>query len=410
MDNMTRIRWVFNKKAREGQCNDISLEAFSKEQVEKVRDFHRGFAEYTPTPLHRLKGLARYLGIKDILVKDESKRFGLNAFKVLGGAYAIGKYLAEKYDTDIETTVFGESKSSEESQEQESMVFVTATDGNHGRGVAWAANRLGQRSVIFLPEGTARARIENIEKEGAKAYVLNANYDDAVRHAKGYAEDNGGIFIQDTAWEGYTEIPNWIMQGYSTMAYELMEQLEAANIEKPTHIFLQAGVGSYAASIQACLAEWYKDERPVTSIVEPDKANCIFLSALKNDGKAHVVTGALDTIMAGLACGVPNTVAWDILRTHSDAFFSCPDYVSARGTRILANPLNDDPEIISGESGSVGVGLLSLLLKRPEYAQAVQGLGLGEDSVAVFISTEGDTDPVGYRRILWDGFCPVPEQ
>ncbi|HZX47185.1 MAG TPA: diaminopropionate ammonia-lyase [Clostridia bacterium] len=407
MEN-TGIRWVYNNRARDGGCGRVPVSDFSEDEVSKVRDFHRAFVEYEPTPLHRLDSLAKELGVKNIWVKDESKRFGLNAFKVLGGSYAIGKYLAIRLGIDIGGISFEALKGMTAKESKQKMLFVTATDGNHGRGIAWAARQLGQDAVVFLPKGSAEARVCNIEREGARAYVLDMNYDDAVRHARDYAEKNNGIFVQDTAWEGYTEIPGWIMQGYSTIAHELTEQLEAQGENKPTHVFLQAGVGSFAASIQAYFAHRYGAERPVTAIVEPERAACMFKSASINDGGAHTVAGDLHTIMAGLACGEPNTVAWGILRDYSDMFFSCPDYVAARGTRILANPIGHDPAIVSGESGSVGVGLLSLLMEREEYSQAVRLLGLSNDSVVVFISTEGDTDPVGYRRIIWDGLCPTP--
>lgn len=405
---LQQIRWVSGERARDDRYDKVSVESFSKDRIKSIRDFHKGFAEYEITPLYRLNKLARHIGVRDVLVKDESERFGLNAFKVLGGSYAIGKYMAERCDVGTEDVCFERLKHLSSNQGVGDMVFVTATDGNHGRGIAWAAKRLEQQSVIFLPRGTAEARVRSIENEGAKAYVLDSNYDEAVRYAKDYADKNDGVFIQDTAWEGYTEIPGWIMKGYTTIAHELEEQLDGFGIQRPTHVFLQAGVGSFAASIQACLTNWYKDKRPVTSVVEPDKANCIFKSAYIKDGNIHPVTGELDTIMAGLACGEPNTVAWGILRDYADMFFSCPDYVAARGTRILANPFPGDPRIISGESGSVGIGLLSLLMERKEYARAVKRLGLNGDSVVVLISTEGDTDPVGYRKILWDGLCPVP--
>ncbi|MGI6702523.1 MAG: diaminopropionate ammonia-lyase [Clostridia bacterium] len=408
MENRSPIRWVSNDRARKDNYERVVVKDFSEDMVKGVRDFHRGFAEYSPTPLHRLDGLARYLGVKGLWVKDESQRFGLNAFKVLGGSYAIGRYMAELYGVQMGNVPFERFKELTGAAGDGNMLFVTATDGNHGRGIAWAANRLGQRSVIFLPRGSAEARVRNIQKEGAKAHVLDMNYDDAVRYARDYADRNNGIFVQDTAWEGYTEIPGWIMQGYSTIAHELTEQLEAGGADKPTHLFLQAGVGSFAASIQAFFAERYGTYRPVTAIVEPDRADCIFKCAQEDDGKVHTVVGDLDTIMAGLACGEPNTVAWEILRDYSDMFFSCPDYVAARGTRILANPLSGDPLIVSGESGSVGVGLLSLLLEREEYGDVVRLLDLNRDSNVVFISTEGDTDPVGYRKIIWDGLCPTP--
>lgn len=408
MESISGIRWIFNPGARELYYSKVPVKAFAENEVKAVREFHKGFTEYKPTPLHRLDNMARRLGVNSIWVKDESRRFGLNAFKVLGGSYAIGKYISSKLGIDMREVSFEKLKSAAQREKLGRTVFVTATDGNHGRGIAWAANRLGQESVVFLPKGAASARLENIRKEGAKACVLDLNYDDSVRYAKEYADRHGGVFVQDTAWEGYTEIPGWIMQGYATIAYEITGQLEAHGIHKPTHIFLQAGVGSFAASIQAYFADKYKENRPVTAVVEPNKADCIFKSAAINDGRAHTVTGSLDTIMAGLACGEPNTVAWDILRDYSDMFFSCADYVSARGTRVLANPVGSDPRIVSGESGSVGIGLLTLLLDREEYREAVRLLGIDRDSIIVFISTEGDTDPVGYRKIVWDGFLPTP--
>jgi len=406
--NKSEIRWIFNNRARAGQYDRTPVTAFAEDEVKRVRSFHRSFSEYAPTPLHGLGNLARELGVKGIWVKDESKRFNLNAFKVLGGSYAIGRYISRELGINMDKLSFDGLRGINDKENLGKMVFVTATDGNHGRGIAWAASRLGQRSVVFLPKGAAKAREQNIKKEGAEIHVLDVNYDDAVRYAREYANANNGIFVQDTAWEGYTEIPGWIMQGYATIAHEITEQLGTNGIKKPTHIFLQAGVGSFAASIQAYFAGRYEAKRPVTAIVEPDKANCIYKSAAVDDGTVHNVTGDLDTIMAGLACGEPNTVAWNILRDYSDMFFSCPDYVAARGTRILANPVSGDPDIISGESGSVGIGLLSLLLGREEYGEAVRLLGIGKDSNILFISTEGDTDPKGYRKIVWDGLMPTP--
>jgi diaminopropionate ammonia-lyase len=409
MEYSSEIRWVFNNDARLGHKQKASAACFSAQHVRAVRSFHNGFYEYSPTPLFRLDALAQKLGVAAVWVKDESARFGLNAFKVLGGCYAIGRYLAEKLGINIEGLTFEKLNSAIQEHKLQKTLFVTATDGNHGRGIAWAAARLGQDSVVFLPRGAAAARVTNIRKEGAKAIVLDMNYDNAVVYAKDYADKHNGVFVQDTSCEGYTEMPRWIMQGYGTIADEIIEQLKAYDVDKPSHIFLQAGVGSFAASMLAYFTDMYHQCRPVTAIVEPNKADCIYKSASMSDGRVHEVTGDLDTIMAGLACGRPNALAWEILRDYADMFFSCPDYVSALGTRILANPVDADPRIISGESGSVGVGLVALLLRHEKYRSAVKQLDLNGNSMILFISTEGDTDPVGYRKIVWDGFCATPD-
>jgi diaminopropionate ammonia-lyase len=402
-----KILWVLNEQARGDYKSKTSIDFVSPDEVKKVRGFHKNFAEYKVTPLWDLQNLAGELGVSKIWVKDESYRFGLNAFKVLGGSYAIGKYLSEKLGMEIKDLTFDLLKSPEIKKKLGDLVFVTATDGNHGRGVAWAARQLGQKAVVFMPKGSVEARIENIKREGAQVFVTDFNYDESVRMANEYAQQHNGIMVQDTAWDNYVKIPTWIMQGYATIADEVNEQLKG---EMPTHIFLQAGVGSFATTIIGYFANLGGENRPVSVIVEPDKADCFYKSAKINDGQPHAVTGGLETIMAGLSCGEPNIIAWDIARDYADAFFSCPDYVSSRGTRILANPLGNDPRVISGESGSVGAGLISLLLEQKAYQEVVKLLKLDQHSKILVISTEGDTDPVRYRKILWDGFWELPEE
>ncbi|MBC2582802.1 diaminopropionate ammonia-lyase [Clostridium sp. DJ247] len=403
MSTQNEIKWICNVSARDSIKNKFSTEFISKKVIKGVRNFHKSFPQYDITPLHSLKELAGYLGIDQVWVKDESYRFGLNAFKVLGGSYALGNYLCERLGINIEDTSFEELKSKEVKEKIGDITFVTATDGNHGRGVAWAANQLGQKSVVYMPKGSSLIRLENIRKEGAEASITDLNYDDAVRLANKYAEENNGVMVQDTAWEGYEKIPTWIMQGYATLIDEAMEQIKEQGKELPTHVFLQAGVGSFAGAIQGYLAELYKDERPITVIVEPNEAACIYKSALANDGKPHAVTGDMPTIMAGLACGEPNITGWNILRDYSDMYISCPDYVSARGMRILGNPVKGDPQVISGESGAVGLGILSLIVEDNSLKDLVEKLNLNEKSRVLVISTEGDTDPVNYRKITWDG-------
>lgn len=397
------IEYILNDNARSDTSKKINTDFISSKVINKVRKFHKSFPEYKVTPLHNLDNLANYLGVKSIFLKDESYRFGLNAFKVLGGAYAIGKYLAKKLEIDISEISFEKLKTNEIKERLGDITFVTATDGNHGRGVAWAANQLGQKAVVYMPKGSSQIRLQNIRNEGAEATIIDGNYDEAVRLADEMSKKHGWVIIQDTDWEGYENIPTWIMQGYGTLIDEVIEQLEEINIKNVTHVFLQAGVGSFAGAVQGYLASRFGEERPITIIVEPDDAACIYKSAKINDGKPHMVTGDMPTIMAGLACGVPNNIGWEILRDYSDAYFSCQDYVSARGMRILSSPLSGDSQIISGESGAVGLGVLSLLMERDCYKDLREKLSLDENSKILLISTEGDTDPQKYRNIVWDG-------
>ena len=193
------------------------------------------------------------------------------------------------------------------------------------------------------------------------------------------------------------------MQGYVTLIDEAIEQINSLNKGIPTHVFLQAGVGSFAGTVQGYLEYVFGNNRPITTIVEPSEAACIFKSAQINDQKPHAVTGFMETIMAGLNCGEPNTIGWNILRDYSDMYISCPDYVSARAMRILANPLKGDPKVISGESGAVGLGVLSLILEEDSLKEIADKLNINKDSKILIISTEGDTDPENYKRIVWDG-------
>lgn len=378
------------------------LQFLSEEQARKVRSFHQSFPMYEPTPLVRLSETAKYLGLGDIYVKDESKRFGLNAFKVLGGSFAIGSYLAEKLNTDIRELRYELLISPETKKRLGELIFVTATDGNHGRGVAWTANQIGQKSVVYMPRGSALERLNNIRAAGAEASIIEGNYDDAVRLANRQAETRGWILVQDTAWEGYEDIPTWIMQGYGTMGLEAYEQLP----QKPTHIFLQAGVGSMAGAIAGLFASIYGDERPVVTIVEPNKADCFYRTAEADDGQLHIVTGDMDTIMAGLACGEPCSIAWDLLADYADHFLTCPDYAAAKGMRILGNPAGEDDRIISGESGASAFGCVAEIMTNPELGWLREKLELNENSRVLFFSTEGDTDRENYKAIVWDGKYP----
>ena len=384
----------------EGQAL-YDVKRFGLENAKKVNAFHRSFPEYSVTPLANLNHFAEQVGLKSIHVKDESYRFNLNAFKVLGGSYAIGNYIAKKLGMDISELPYEKMTSKEIKEKLGEVTFVTATDGNHGRGVAWTANRLGQKSVVYMPKGSAKERLDNIKALGSDASITDLNYDDAVRLANEGAEKYGWVMVQDTAWEGYEDIPGWIMEGYTTMAYEAVQQLGE---EKPTHVFLQAGVGAMSGGVTGFLADYYGDkDRPIITIVEPNKADCIYRTAEANDGKLHFVTGDMDSIMAGLCCGEPCTIGWNVLKDHADHFVSIPDYCAAKGMRILGNPLPGDDKVISGESGAATFGFVAELMTNPSLDWLRKKLQIDENSRILCFSTEGDTDKENYRRIVWDG-------
>ena len=382
------------------QPKPAALAHTDQEAVERAMAFHRTIPGYQPTPLVSLPALARELGVDKLWVKDESKRFGLNAFKALGGSYAIARWMGERLGLTGDQLTFPALTAPEARERLGAVTFVTATDGNHGRGVAWAARELGQQAVVYLPKGSARERLENIRALGAQAEITDLSYDDAVRLAARKGEENGWVLIQDTAWPGYEEIPGWIMEGYTTLAGEIFDQLAQAGEEPPTHLFLQAGVGSFAASVLgSALCRWGKG-CPVTVIVEPDQADCLYRTAKAADGQMHPVTGEMHSMMAGLCCGEPCTLAWDILGPCADAFLSCSDDYAALGMRLLGKPRGSDPAIVSGESGAVGVGTLAGILQEEELHDLCWTLGLDERSRVLCISTEGDTDRTNYQKIL----------
>lgn len=391
-----QFEMVWNEKA-EKRREDISF--LSVEQAGQARRFHSSFSQYAKTPLVSLAALAERLGVESIHIKDESWRFGLNAFKVLGASYAIANEIGKRIEADMAELTAERILSAETKEKLGEMTFVTATDGNHGRGVAWTANRLGQKSVVYMPKGSALERLENIRAEGAAAEITDMNYDEAVRLSQKMAAEKGWVVVQDTAWEGYEDIPTWIMQGYTTMGHEIMEQLA----ERPTHIFLQAGVGSMAGAMTGFFSNLYQEEKPIIVIVEPAKADCLFRTAKADDGRLHVVTGDMDTIMAGLACGEPCTIGWNVLKGYADAFIRCPEYAAADGMRILAAPAKGDGAVVSGESGAAAFGCMAHILMDETLAEMKEKLGLDAHSRILCISTEGDTDQQNYRDIVWGG-------
>lgn len=388
---------------------DAKLKGLSVNDTEQVRLFHRSVPSYQETPLVPLKDLAKHLGVKDIYAKDESRRFGLNAFKGLGGIYALSRIACKALGLSIEDTRFTDLKSPKNKERLKNMVFVTATDGNHGKGVAWAASQLGCQSHVYMPKGSSEVRAQAIRDIGAtEVLITDMGYDDAVRYAWKLSKKCGWVLVQDTSLPGYERVPAWIIQGYTTMAYEALRKLEAQNI-KPTHVFLQAGVGAMSGGVTGFLANYYGAKRPKIVIVEPEGAACIYESVRYGDGKPHAATGNGKTIMAGLNCGEPCPITWPILRDYADSYMCFPDYVAARGIRVYASPYGTDAKIISGESGASTMGAFSLIMESPKLTDVKARLGLDEDSVVLLFNTEGDTDPVSYRRIVYDGAYPTPD-
>ena len=395
------IRWAVNHMPK---TDDRNLPVMGLSEVRKARAFHESFPQYTTTPLTRLDRMAAYLGLKEVYVKDESYRFGLNAFKVLGGSFAMARFIAGETGRDVSELPYSVLTSDKLREEFGQATFFTATDGNHGRGVAWSANRLGQKAVVHMPKGSTQTRLENIAKEGAQVDIQEMNYDDCVRlAAKEADETERGVIVQDTAWDGYEEIPSWIMQGYGTMAMEAGEQLRDYGCDRPTHVFVQAGVGSLAGAVVGYFTNLYPDNPPTFVVVEADVAACLYKGAAAGDGDPRIVDGDMQTIMAGLACGEPNTISWDILKNHVKVFIAAPDWVAASGMRMLAAPIKGDAPVTSGESGAAPFGALAAIMTMEEYRDLRHEIGLDENSSVLLFSTEGDTDPERYKNIVWKG-------
>lgn len=392
------IKTIYNEDVSRPPGGKIIPAVYSSDEAIRVIKYHQSFPEYQPTPLFNLKKRADEMGLKAILVRDESSRFNLKAFKVLGASHALGRIIAQKLNTEFDKMTFSFLASEAVKQRLGEMTFCTASDGNHGRGLAWVASAIGHKAVVFLPKGTASSRIKVIADTGAKTIVTDTHYDETVLIAHETAEKKGWIFVQDTSFDDYKEIPQWIMQGYLTMIHETVDQMKRFGIKRPTHVFLQVGVGSMAAAIIGYLLNIYGDQYPMTIIVEPYRAACFFESI---QHKAPVrSSGNLDTIMAGLACGMPSVLAWEVISKFADYFISCDDEIARLGMKQYVSPVGDDPKIISGESGAVSLGLLIKLLTDDSFSKMKDDLKLNDDSVVLLFNTEGDTDPESYERIV----------
>jgi diaminopropionate ammonia-lyase len=357
------------------------ISAISEEwdnKINQIHKFHKSLPGYSATSLENLPQLAGKSGVNSILIKDESKRFGIQTFKALGASWTIHSYLKEnpgKY------------------------TFCTATDGNHGRAVAWSARIHKQNAIVFLPAHTVKSRILNIENEGAEVKIIQGDYDTCVRISNETARQNGYILVQDTSWTGYEKIPALITEGYYTQFHEIFQQLKTENNKPPFDIvFLQSGVGSWAASVATYLQNTFVKNKPKIVIVEPTNSDCI-LESIRN-GKLSKTKGSQDTIMAGLNCGTPSTLAFETLRKLADVFISIPDDNAKIALKLLQNPIERDPGIESCETGAAGLAGYLAVIYSPELSGVRNFLKLSKKSRILLINTEGNTDPVMNAKIM----------
>ncbi|WP_052402005.1 diaminopropionate ammonia-lyase [Muricoccus aerilatus] len=347
---------------------------------------------YAPTPLIDLTDVAGALDLGAVHYKDESARLGLGSFKALGGAHAVSRVIVgELSRTGIASAATPAELESGRYREATAAITVTcATDGNHGRSVAWGARRFGARCVIFVHPGVTRGRREAIAALGAEVREVPGNYDDSVRASEAAAREGGWHLVSDTSWPGYTETPREVMQGYRLMAEEALDALPAP----PTHAFIQAGVGGVAAAVSVALRARH-GRGPRLVVVEPERAACLLASA--ETGAPTTVPGELDTIMAGLACGEPSLLAWQELERAAYAFMAIPDEACVGAMRFLARR---SPSIEGGESGVAGLAALGLAARDPSARAA---LGLGPESRVLLFGTEGATDRAVYEDLVTGG-------
>jgi diaminopropionate ammonia-lyase len=369
-----------------GRTEILSLGAFAEAKREIT-----SWPGYAPTPLRSLKNLAARVGVAEIAYKDEAGRFGLGSFKAIGGAYAVCKLLRQKVREKTGATIASaDLTSSRYAGVTEKLTVTCATDGNHGRAVAWGAQTFGCRCVIYVHQTVSEGRCRAIEKYGAEVRRVAGTYDDAVRRAASDAATYGWFVVSDTSYEGYSDVPRDVMQGYSLMADEALAQGPP-----PSHVFVQGGVGGLAAGQCAYFWERLGLARPHFIVVEPDKADCLYRSAVA--GKPAVAPGTLDTIMAGLACGEVSLLAWQILQAGADGFMTIADSAAIECMRLLAEGRFGDPPIVAGESAVAGLAGVLIASADPKLRR---NLKLGSESRILVFGTEGATDPDLYTRLV----------
>lgn len=387
---------VENPRVRHDAAPGASLEAIlSPDGFQRARTLIERWPRHAPTPLLELPGLAGQIGVARLWYKDEAGRFGLGSFKALGGAYAVAELILNRVREEgadptpsIDALLGGRYRSV-----AGQVTVCCATDGNHGRSVAWGAKLFGCRAVIYIHATVSQGRKRAIEAHGAEVRRVAGNYDDSVRQAAADARAEGWTVVSDTSYEGYTEIPKDVMQGYGVMVAEALDQLPAG--AAPSHVFVQGGVGGLAAAV--CMQTWWRHgaKRPRLILVEPDNAACLLASA--RQGRPTAIEGDLETVMAGLSCGVPSLLAWQILDEGADAFMAVPDEAAVAVMRLLADGVGNDAPIVAGESAVAG--LAGVIAATMEPALATR-LGLDADSGILVFGTEGATDPELYREIV----------
>jgi len=373
------------------QCADALRD---KECALAAAEIHQ-WQGYQSTPLHSLPGMALAAGVGEIFYKDESGRFGLGSFKALGGAYAVYRYLvrelvARGVEEPLSATDLIAGK---HASVLSSLTVACATDGNHGRSVAWGARMFGCPCVIFVHENVSGAREAAIASFGAQVVRVAGNYDDSVERAANDAQEHGWQIISDTSYPGYETVPREVMSGYTVMVDEAIEGLPGD--QPPTHVFVQGGVGGLAAAV--CAPMWWKygASRPRFIIVEPDNAACLYASAVA--GKLVHIDGDLETVMAGLSCGEPSLIAWPLLAAGTHCFMHIDDDRALATMGRLAAGEGGDLPIVGGESGVAGLaGLLAVC----EDQATARRLGLDQDARVLVFGSEGDTDAELYTRIV----------
>ena len=347
---------------------------------------------YTPTPLFNLQELAASLALDKLMYKDEGLRFGLGSFKALGGSYAALRVLQRQISNLLDRKVsLSDIRLGKYSREAAEITMVSATDGNHGRSLAWGCQRFGVPCKIYIHAKVSEERASAMKNFGAEVIRINGTYDDSVEFARIEADKNKWIVVSDTSWPGYFEPPRDVMLGYGVLTSEINEKLTRA----PTHIFLQSACGGFAASVASALRHFWGDQTPRVVIVESDLAACLFECAKAN--KLTSVRIEEETIMAGLSCGEPSDMAWEVLSEEASDFITIPDKIVPPTVRLLALPKGNDPVIKAGESAVAGLAVLVCASKQPGLREK---LGLDKNSRVLLIGTEGVTDSEIFARIM----------
>ncbi|MCB1741844.1 MAG: diaminopropionate ammonia-lyase [Gammaproteobacteria bacterium] len=390
------VRHVANPRRRAGPFPDELEAVLGREDASRAYAEIRAWQGYARTPLTRLSGLGHALGLGAIHYKDEGGRFGLGSFKALGGAYAVLRLLCSELSTAVGHEVRSEDVlTGRHASRTAGFTVASATDGNHGRSVAWGASRCGCRSVIYIHAAVSEQRAEALRALGAEVVRVAGNYDDSVRQVAVDAERNGWWVVSDTSYPGYMTVPRDVMAGYMVLALEVVEQLAETVAEPPTHVIVQGGVGGVAAAVCAALWQAYGADRPRMLVVEPDRASCLLRSAQR--GRASAVTIEAETVMAGLSCGEASPLAFQVLDAAVDDFLAVADTRVAQAMRLLAETPHGDPPIVAGESAVPG---LVLLIEAAEQPALARRLGLDAASRVLLTGTEGATDEAIYTRMV----------